>query len=35
MPPPSFLHVLVGRGEYAHGTPEGVLVAPINTLGVA
>lgn len=35
MPSPSFLCVLVGRGEYAHSTPEGVQVVPINTLGVA
>lgn len=35
MPAPSFLCVVVGRGEYAHSTPEGVQVVPINTLGVA
>lgn len=33
MPPPSFLMVLVGRGSYAHGTPEGVRVVPVATLG--
>lgn len=34
MPEPSFLAVLVGRGSYAHTTPEGVRVVPINMLGV-
>ena len=34
IPAPSFLAVLVGRASYAHGTPEGVRVVPINMLGV-
>ena len=33
IPAPSFLAVLVGRGSYAHNTPEGVRVVPIRMLG--
>ncbi|MBQ9002869.1 MAG: ATP-binding protein [Eggerthellaceae bacterium] len=35
MPAPSFLVVLVGRASYAHSTPEGVKVVPVNMLGVS
>ena len=35
MPAPSFLAVLVGRASYAHNTPEGVRVVPVNMLGIS